>query len=502
MVKGNVKGTARRKRKALSWLFVLVSMSAAAYYRVRLFALDEDETTAKSASLGLRDASSSSLTAARASDQERQLTAATKFRMTIDEAMDLPQKQHQRRLLNFIIHVGPSKTATTTLQHDCRDMKEILEQDHYVYLGKYGRATRHSALEQTMMDRTCLQALHEARNSNNPKVSYSQVPCWQPVLKEVDSYYQQGKSIILSSEHYTNTESPYYDDGGKYFDALTDALHQMLDSHWKVLVVVGYRRYMEWVPSALKQLHSAPLAPRRTYGLQNKCTDNWTTISEWMHREPSPSAKNYHFTDSIVPMWSQRGGFPTAILNFHSTDHTHNDMHISTQFFCHVVPDAPHTCRYTQQRSPDATRQSNARSSALSSYHNLILEAAARGLIDPTTTPRHTRVSQLADYYEGTLGLKHKDLPLTCPSRAELTELLDISLRLEREWLPEFYRHPVLGETAHRAAFWKLADEKKTFCSIDTDRLLDRKKTWDEVLQALKENEWTSSAKHADTTRQ
>ena len=405
---------------------------------------------------------------------------------TIDQATDLSEQPVRP---SFIIHVGPSKTATTTLQHDCRDMADVLRLDNYVYLGKGRnvkrgrRPRRHSVLDKTLMDRRCLQAL--AEESQKQLKDYSSVPCWKPFMEEVENYYRSGHSIILSSEHYSSTESPFYDEHGKYFDALAEALHQLLQDRdkWNVLVVVGYRRYMEWVASALKQLHSAALAPRRTWGRHNRLPPTWQTITEWMHRSP-PSAKNYHFTDTILPFWSERG-FQTTILNFHGDD---KRRHISTRFFCDIVPNAPHACQYTLQRP--VSRHSRARSSALSSYHNLVIDAAERGLIDKRSHERHQMVQAVAHYCEDTLGLQHKDLPLHCPAEKELTELLEISLKLEKELMPELYQ---ADEQTHRAAFWEMVNDKKAFCTIDTDRLFANSTTWDEVLQALKKNDWSTN---------
>ena len=77
-------------------------------------------------------------------------------------------------------------------------------------------------------------------------------------------------------------------------------------------------------------------------------------------------------------------------------------------------------------------------------------------------------------------------LPLLCPTRKRLEQLLLMSLRLEQSILPDFY-NSTLGKEALVTDFWISADhgrisEQNQFCSVNIPELFGAATSWEEVL--------------------
>ena len=77
-------------------------------------------------------------------------------------------------------------------------------------------------------------------------------------------------------------------------------------------------------------------------------------------------------------------------------------------------------------------------------------------------------------------------LPLLCPTRKRLEQLLLMSLRLEQLILPDFY-NSTLGKEALMTDFWNSADQGRIsdtnqFCSVNIPELFGTATSWEEVL--------------------
>ena len=82
------------------------------------------------------------------------------------------------------------------------------------------------------------------------------------------------------------------------------------------------------------------------------------------------------------------------------------------------------------------------------------------------------------------MGLHMMDLPLICPRRLELEQLLNKSLEMERIiMVPGAHEEE---EKDHQQTFWRLAfNEDMAFCRVDTVRLFRYKTSWEQVVEHL-----------------
>lgn len=205
----------------------------------------------------------------------------------------------------------------------------------------------------------------------------------------------------------------------------------------------------------------------------------------------------------------------------------HHGDDITATFYCSIIPNAHHTCQYAKTR-PDIVSQ-NVKSETSMFFNDLLYEAEKLGIfhrnaITPFTLEgndtneksnikRSEAIVQLEQFVKlyniSMTGGNNKEghyFPFwTCPSIENLTLVLEKSLNFGRvmidgssslypsqsiqqrqeEEKEEQYQDREFREQRHREVFWKLANEKKAFCSINTDAFLQNKTSWRQVLDAL-----------------
>jgi hypothetical protein len=349
-------------------------------------------------------------------------------------------------------------------------LESVLEQDDYVYLGLVRRRHRKSMIQKAFSNSTCLKAMQVAHKRTNT-TTFANVPCWQTVAQEIKEWRKQNKSILLSSELVSNIECPLWN--LELFHIFLTALKEALGDDWNTYVVVTYRRYGEWVLSSAKQFYGIRcMGPQAEWSAARLCEDVWSLIERWMNR-PSPGGKNFHYFDTVISHWW--GHFPIRMLNYHA------DGHITQKLVCDVLQDAPHTCEFTRNRvEPEPM---NVRTSMTTAYKNIAMGAYQKGWIRTSHSPAKF-VLEMEDQLQGKLCVPFHRLPLVCPSYKKLEKLLQISLKFERKWLPDWYNSSQ-GELAHREAFWTLSEERGEYCSVDVGLVLKDKNTWEEVLEGL-----------------
>ena len=106
-----------------------------------------------------------------------------------------------------------------------------------------------------------------------------------------------------------------------------------------------------------------------------------------------------------------------------------------------------------------------------SPYYDVIATAAAEaGLIDELANKRSDVREIVRAYQEEILGLTSQDLPQVCPSRAQLDELIELSVDMERAYMPSLLSDED-GDLEHRDGFEAKVAEQ-SYCWIDTNAIL------------------------------
>eukprot|EP00525_Craspedostauros_australis_P013273 CAMPEP_0198112500 /NCGR_PEP_ID=MMETSP1442-20131203/4344_1 /TAXON_ID= /ORGANISM="Craspedostauros australis, Strain CCMP3328" /LENGTH=347 /DNA_ID=CAMNT_0043769295 /DNA_START=32 /DNA_END=1075 /DNA_ORIENTATION=+ len=304
-------------------------------------------------------------------------------------------------------------------------------------------------------------------------------------------------SLIFSEEQVSSR--PLFRSEGLYGNPMYfQNLRDLLEG-WDVTVIVTYRHVFDWMLSAWKYSRAYTTVHYRPYSAWptqrgKRYSPAWKKIWGWMTESSAPIqnhlqntstgthtmtvAASFVFIDGVISAW-RNSGFPIQIMDFHGK------RHVSEQFLCDHVPDAPRSCEYIKQKHENPPQM--VIDMLTSVCQDIVFAAAARGVISEEkqrTTKKRTLNRWLRQHLGEVLNKKLADFPLICPPDNELEELLNMSLAIEKEWMPERRVSPD-GEAAHRSAFHRTAYVKREYCEVDMGRLFEGVTTWDGLLEAL-----------------
>ena len=372
----------------------------------------------------------------------------------------------------FILHVGPPKSATTTLQTEMSKYGRYLREDNYAYLGQLMKkdATSifdhwHGPMLKMLKDRNCQRDVNKARLNEEDWPD-----CWKAFLALLQGRRDEGRSIIFSEEDLSIKFSHLVGDLGRSpidWPSLKMALEEQ---GWEPIIIVGYRRLYEIMPSAKQQWDRWT---RNNGGLVLWPPEGRTLqpLFPGILRDPRlyddyvpkfiPRTIQWSYTDHLVDMISPY--LPVRLLNIH------DPLSVRSTFLCRVIPHAPNACRQSQI---DDTKQEETHSNVEESlfYDAIATEAADREWFEKSKFDRHQVVLALRDYFEIERESDPNNLPLICPNSTQLETLLERSLIKEQQILT-----PQVAETMrdeHVVGFWN-AVKKNKFCWIDVDKTLE-----------------------------
>ena len=262
---------------------------------------------------------------------------------------------------HFIFHIGPPKTGTTTLQYALSDYLPVLKRDNYQYLGQVMLNPddmwnhTHGGVLNILKDRQCMRQVNHARiHHQDERAPYPD--CWRRLRSLLGEYRRGGQSLILSEENFSIKYTEL--DGGLERAAIDwIALAELLRQQgWHPIVVIGYRRLFEIMPSAKQQwdrwnkrnhrLNAWPPEGRMLEPLfpdvlnDPRLYDGYT--SDWKRQnEAIQWSYTVHVLQQISPYIEVR------MMNFNQP------VSLRTNLLCHVIPGAPHSC--AQSKLDDAT---------------------------------------------------------------------------------------------------------------------------------------------------
>ena len=210
---------------------------------------------------------------------------------------------------------------------------------------------------------------------------------------------------------------------------------------------VGYRRYHEWLVSSYNQTHK-----------NKKEIEPFTDC----YRNPHQQNDSYRVFSEMIETF-----FHVSVINFDSPDDLMADV------YCNIIPNAPHACAwYTNQLLTNALEKQHANPSVPLWPKVIAAEASRKGL--PSVKEKNIIKFATEINYA---------LPLKCISGDEQKQILEKSLKDEKEMLPEFFASP-LGKKELRKGFAKAMEEHK-FCSVDAATVLNDK-TWQSFFEGAR----------------
>lgn len=303
---------------------------------------------------------------------------------------------------NLVLHVGPQKTASSTLQdawHKPQGLLSLLRADNY----RYEFINPHRGFFQCQVYGG---GFHDCVASKKLK----------DVL--VSAAHNQ-KNLLLSDENLD----------GVYAETLRDVID---DNQFKVSVVVVYRRIHEWLvswynqinKSTNKDVHGNILLDHNGNPYREEHT-HWPdqggvkvpTFSQWYqdytkYWKPSELVANHHsisFMNAYKPLFEN-----IVVYNMHQ------DGDLVKNFMCDVVPDAQHCCDRLKNGALNIPRVNG---SVKLDHDILAVEARERGLLMGTLSRREVVYS---------IGKHVENENLVLPRRCNMDVIDEI-----RTWLVE-----------------------------------------------------------------
>jgi hypothetical protein len=371
----------------------------------------------------------------------------------------------------LIYHIGPPKTGTTTIQDTLRSFRNTtLLQDNIVYDDPAVNATLIDLLLDLALNNDChkqLATMHQENNNSTIKKDVREIPyCWRKQTASLRHYRAQNKSILVSAEPISYRKLGFANRWG--------LLAKLLQDEWNVIILIGYRRYYEWITSAKEHQQKWRKEKRQLNiwnGVRLKPLHPKFTKPK-LPKGVGPNQIPFYFTDTVIKAWSEN---TIRIVNLN------DEKSLPSTFVCDVLPHAKHTCQAVMdlEKQSQVERISNAGKTPY--YEVLAMLAADMNWMNTSRISRHDFVLTMQEHNENTLNQTWRDFEVVCPSRAEMEAFLNISLAKERAVLPAFAKD---HEEELRAKFWQAVELKK-FCWIDALRVL-QKEPWRDFL-----SQWT-----------
>jgi hypothetical protein len=257
----------------------------------------------------------------------------------------------------LVIHIGPHKTATTTTQAELTFFQDRLALDDYLYLGRLYYPYDNG--ERMVLNRTpdsTLQTLF--RNMFQKCWRDTKEQCVQDLRDRLHSQFDpRMPNLLISDEALLKLyDDPSDSERNENFVILKDILGRDFD----IVIIVTYRRFFEWLPSAKhqkdkptgeasktqwpgKSLSRAGIAPRPLLPNDQSVT---SVIDEWSRE---------HFLTSVTYATLRELATDTPNFTVQIVHMYHHKLSVRTNFLCHAVPNAPHSCRASHR--DDAIRR-------------------------------------------------------------------------------------------------------------------------------------------------
>ena len=361
--------------------------------------------------------------------ENRQESLLTKVPKKISSIFNSSNSAGRRRP-KAILHVGPRKTGSSSIQKALKQDAYGLSKHNFELFPHHHRLLalcllmNDDFLENTIWAKEC--------SDESDTIGEMQV--------RIANAYSQGKDVVVPSE------------------ALGKAKHvnitkiRQLFSDFDVHIVVVYRRYFEWIVSNINFLYAQK---NRGESWPAEDTIDQNIVSLLTKEEIKNLYMRFSFLE-VYRKYGQEKTFTMHKLNFQA------DKNIVKSFFCLGFFNNTRACNAESRQ--EHYRVNTARSVA---YNHIAIAAKKAGLLEvhKNLTRREATVV-LRSYFEDTLGLNEADLPKYCMEERELNLLKRISVLSETLAFPRFYNEE---EFDSRLDIYS----KTKLCSVNTTKVLD-----------------------------
>ena len=380
---------------------------------------------------------------------------------------------NQQRSPVLYLHVGPHKTATTTIQEALIRFKEELSNDSIAFMWRGDK-------ERFSKDILCTSQKYRANRSN-----YS---CLFTTRNVLESQIKLGNDFVFSDE-FLGTELADTKDQNHLDQFRT------LSKDWDVRIIMGYRPWFEYIVSRHNQYFKPDFAkplmafwPGEGGFVAPPIVDpswtgrelvlNWTSTVNFTER---PN-KQFDINNAILGTYET---FSSYFENVVVLDINEGD--VLETLFCSVMENAATACN--RYKSLEKARHAN--KATLLAYDQIACAAfqSKRFWFDGLT--RKDVKYWVKHYHKKVRNRTFFDLPLVCPSEEYVKGLFETSLDIERKVFPNRTNHTSLEES-----FATFLSGKK-LCHVNTTAVL-ADENWIALFQNLSISNREDSADEGD----
>ena len=260
----------------------------------------------------------------------------------------------------LLLHVGPHKTATSAIQCQLTYHRELLFQKASIlYAGRTYSVclAPDSASQKAPMNPrhivSCLDGIHKHGIACNQD---------SEVWKAVDKLFEQLSSkdknamVILSDEAFARIKIPKttVDSIANQSDNIESSLphrtlHELLSRHYHVRVIVGYRRYHEWVSSSYFHYVKGKLSR----GRMPTNDKYWHALKRGFSSDYS-YFKTTHPTEYLVKLYASSGFDDIVVFDLHDQQQEEK-KHLMKSFFQQTL--VKDETRYTRSGMKDVLKE-------------------------------------------------------------------------------------------------------------------------------------------------
>mmetsp|Transcript_12355 Transcript_12355/g.17609 ORF Transcript_12355/g.17609 Transcript_12355/m.17609 type:complete len:426 (+) Transcript_12355:121-1398(+) len=340
-----------------------------------------------------------------------------------------------------ILHVGPGKMGTTSLQTAMVEDMEELSKDNFC----------------VFEPRTFVSIGCELLNNNaHPDKKYTVAEMLDDkrikrMLDYFDHCHDMKQPMLLSTECLGLHEKEVWE------GVLKPSLER-----WDITIALGYRRFYSWAPSVWFQI------------MRQKITKRWPKndhetiipFHDWYHSNHGRFCLKALYTDMYMNHWKGMGIENFLVYNMHE------DPNFLRFFFCSTLR-LKHTCKKhfhapTKEANVGFSIQNDRLACAL---HSL-------GYINPERINRIEAGKMISDFFLKNVTSLDKVSP-SCFTNEEMNRVLERSKKLEAELFPEFHER---SQGEWTMAYELEAMKDKYFCDVNITDVIDH---YSEELQSL-----------------
>lgn len=369
-------------------------------------------------------------------------------------------KRDSARKPFFVLHVGPPKTATTSIQCGLEALSaDLAKEDSYYFVGKRCPGSKNKTMdngESSIPGHHLMMGLISANPNSRG---------FEKLKERLDHHYSLGNNMIYSLEAMSN----HLEDRPE-----TWALFLSLFEGWEVRIVVAYRHYFDWIRSMYFQQHIGKKYKRlwpHQRGLAIPSFRQFLAnhLHRWSEGNPSNDADSWgqHLTLYTIQYFLK-----------HFEDVRVFDLHqegdVLTNFVCQMMPGADTVCH--RLRNEAFVEAIVKRESHSFDADHLALAAYEGGMLDKDVF-RGDAIKSIEQHLQTTNDLSNPN-NMACLSKELSAMFLNASLWFEREVAASI---PGGGDlravfkrdnSDHKALFNRASDSGK-FCEINSKNVLE-----------------------------